>query len=404
MKKNLTTAICASVVFVAIFVSCQKSPAKDSSDNILNHSSKKFTIEDAKNYHQFIEGKFGNFDLITISGKTEKNFKRVDFSHAYTGETETSFYIEAPITYTKRQIVFSGSSDMPTSIIKKMVSKSFDRIVIYKDKKSGMVSEKILTVIPGVEYLSNDPKDLYNNHYQSVVKEFSGYLSYKSWKGQLLSTQAYNLGVVRYEKRLTLKGANMAKVADYDCDPGMIYTMYSWCEDYDEFGMGVNCESIIFGTPVQICDMVSPTFHNHTTPLPGVLDPYWDGFPTTPPQVSPEAPCDPSSRVLESPIVYASVSNVGSEFSLYFWDACFCQGYSWIIFENVATGVEYSVPISNQNFLIPGCNMLWETHSQLPANIPSGDYFIKVYLDGDVFYHQFEQNGTVIKRWKHTVL
>ncbi len=60
---------------------------------------------------------------------------------------------------------------------------------------------KLCTVIPSDDYLNNGHKDLYNNHYQSIVKEFSGYVSSKDWKGKFLSSQSYNMEVLRKQEQ-----------------------------------------------------------------------------------------------------------------------------------------------------------------------------------------------------------
>lgn len=381
MKKSLSLTLFVSAIFAAMFVSCQKNPSEGG-----NQLSETLTLEDAKSYHQRIESKHGNFDLVTVSGKTFKNFKRVDFSQAYIGENETSFFIEAPISYTTREIVFSAGSGMPKSTVNKMLSNSFDRLVIYKDKMSGMVSEKIVTIIPSVEYST---KDLSNNHYLNISKEFSGYVSYRDWKGKFLSSQSYN------------QANETARVNDVMCQTETVYHGYLLCEDVDENGYVINCDYfVLVAFPVEVCTMVPPVFHNHQAPLPGANDSYWTGFPD--PQVSPGNPCPPyGARVNESPIMFAGVS--GSSFSVTLYEACFCQGYSWIILEDVTTHAEYPFPIAIQNFLMTECTSIWETNVQIPASVPNGQYFVKVNLDADVFYHQLEQNGTVTKRWKHTL-
>ena len=135
--------------------------------------------------------------------------------------------------------------------------------------------------------------------------------------------------------------------------------------------------------------------------MPGSTDPYWEGWPD-PQNIPGTNSCPSGARVVESPIMYAAVN--ATSFSVTFWGACFCQGYSFIILEDVPTGTEYSFPIENQNFLWNDCTTLWETNVQIPASVPNGEYFVKVYLDGDVFYHQLEMNGSIIKRWKQTLL
>ncbi|WP_315818531.1 hypothetical protein [Paraflavitalea speifideaquila] len=183
-----------------MFVSCQKKQTEDERIATPEQLSNKLTVADAKSYLQRLESKYGNYDLIKKAGKVEKNVKQVDFSHAYIGENETSFFVEAPIAYTTREVVLGTNSGMPNATLNQLFKSSFDRFVVYKDKKSGLVNEKIVTVIPSAHYLSNSRKDLYDNHYQRIDKEFSGYISYRNWKGQFLSSQSFNMGKAAADK------------------------------------------------------------------------------------------------------------------------------------------------------------------------------------------------------------
>jgi hypothetical protein len=392
MKNLLRTTILIGLIVATMIVSCRKNQLKDPDGSLEDRSLANLTVGEAKLYHQAIAAKQGDYDLIKIQGKTEKISKSVDFSQPYIGENETSFFVEVPITYSKRVVAFTGRPGMPTAILKKMLANSFDRLVISKDKTTGFVSEKIVTIIPSAAYSTEDRKGLYNNnHYQSMAEGFSGIVSYKSWKGQLLSSQSYNPDIIITE------GVKFG----VDCATYTVYVFFAWCEDYDADGWGINCDwTAIDVVDIYICAYDgNENLHNH--PLPPVNDSYWSGFPD--PQNIPTATaCPGTPRVLESPIMYSGA--LGSAFSMTLYDACFCQGYSWVIFEDIATGVEYPVPIANQTFLMTGCTAMWKTTFTIPTNIPNGDYFTKVYLDGDVFYHQFQQDGIIIKRFKQTIL
>lgn len=388
MKKSLNLTIFISVIFAAMFVSCKKNHSEGG-------SSEKLTVEDATSYLQRLESKYGNYDTIKIAGKTEKNFKTVDFSKAYVGENETSFFVEAPISYTSREIVLSTGSSIPKVTLNKMLSNSFDRFVVYKDKGSGMVSEKIVTVIPSADYLNNDHSDLYNNHYLSIVKDFSGFVSYKDWKGKFLSSKSYNLG----NAGVTMQ-AKAARVNEVRCNTETIYRGYYWCEDFDQWGNGVNCDEAFIAYEAIVCKVVDPFFVDHSAPIPGSNDTYWQNWPD-PSFVPPYNTCPTGVRVNESPILYAAVN--ATTFSVSVYGGCECPGYSFIILEDVPTGTEYSFPIVTHNYLKPDCNTLWETNVQIPASVPNGEYFVKVWFDGDVFYHQFEQDGTILRRFSHTL-
>jgi hypothetical protein len=393
MKRTLSYALLLSAFVPAMFTSCQK---KDGGST--DTSKQELTIDEARSYQQRLETKYGNYDLLTTSsGKTIKNYKQVDFSKAYVGENETSFYVEAPISYTTREVVFSTGSGVPSATLKKMTANSFDRFVVYKDKMSGMISEKIVTVIPSADYISKGNKDLYNNHYQSIIKDFSGYVSYRNWKGKFLSSHSYNLA------NSAPAPTKAARVNDIICNYEIVVRTWVVCEDFDEYGNGVNCADVSIETGMTVCEFTTPDFVNHSAPLPDKDAEYWDGWPE-PHTIPAGTSCPQGTRPQESPIMFAAISADGTTFSQTLYSGCFCYGYSFLILEDVTTGVEYSFPIENQNFVLPDCTSLWETNVQIPASVPNGQYFAKIWQDGDLFYHQFElSDGTVVRRFKHTL-
>ncbi|GAB3904201.1 hypothetical protein [Mucilaginibacter boryungensis] len=378
------------ILFFAANFACKKNQSKETS------VSEKLTVVVAEAYYNSLDTKYGNYDTINIAGKTEKILKKVDFSKAYVGENKTSFFVEVPITYTRRSIILKGASGI-TSVLKEMAENSFDRLVIYKDKVSGMVTEKIMTIMPTAEYLTKGYKGLHDNHFLNMSKDFSGYVTYKSWKGKFLSTQSYNLGGVSDNNRgLIINKLKIQTTDSYEsCVAGVYYFMY-WNCDYDQNGDPVNCEQVVEEVPAQICTINPPNFSNGESPIPTTTSDFWTGWPE--PQDTTTGEC-PGARYPESPIMWAAAS--GSNFSMTLYQACTCYGYSWVIFEDTTTGDEYSVPISNQQFLLAGCTVEWETHFQIPTTIPNGQYYVKVNLDGDVFYFQLQSytDGTILKRY-----
>jgi hypothetical protein len=381
MKRNVSLTILVSVIIFTT-VSCKKNQSTDKHNGL--------TVEDAKIYLQRLETKYGNYDSIKIPGKTGKNFKKVDFSKAYIGENERSYFIEAPISYTNREIVFFGSSNIPSATLNKMVDNSFDRFVIYKDKMSGMVSEKIVTYIPSADYVSNGPNYLYNNHYQSIVEDFSGYVSSKDWKGKFLSSQQYNSG------KAVAQQTNNARVMGGACELQTLYHSFQICEDFDPVtGDKVNCYDVSFPYNAFVC----------TSDPQNPGDPNFPGWPDPQNRTEPTS-CPTGPRLTESPITYAGFTSDGLAVEAQFTGGCECPGYSFLILEDVTTGTEYTYPLDIHEYPLPDCYTFWKTTIPIPASVPNGSYYVKAWFDGDLFYNQLENvnTGEIIRRIKIALL
>lgn len=380
MKRIVSLTILVSVIFAA--VSCKKNQSADKNAGL--------SVEDAKTYLQRLETKYGNYDSIKIPGKTGKNLKKVDFSKAYIGENERSYFVEAPITYTAREIVFFTSAGIPEATLKKMSDNSFDRFVVYKDKMSGMVSEKIVTYIPSADYVSNGHNYLYNNHYQSIVKDFSGYVSNRDWRGRFQSSQQYKLG------KAVAQQSNNARTMGGTCDFQTLYHSYLFCEDFDPVtGDKVNCYDVYLPYTALVCTSEPQN--------PG--DPNFPGWPDPQGGTAPSS-CPSGPRLTESPITYAGFSPDGLSLTVQFVGGCECPGYSFVILEDVTTGTEYTYPIDIHNYPMPDCYTFWESTFPIPASIPNGSYYVKCWFDGDLFYHQLENVNTqeIIRRLQHALI
>lgn len=380
--------------FFALFTSCQRK------SEMMGPPKPPLTLEDAKAYYQRLVIKYGNYDLIKVDDKVEKSFKEVDFSKAFIGENETSFFVEAPISYTIRAVELNTRSKLPKAMLQEMHKQSFDRLVIYKDKISGMVNEKVVTFMPSADYIAQGLKNLHNNHYQSLAKEFSGYVSNKDWKGKFQSSQSYQ----SVRAIAPAKPPITAKATTFSCEVETHYSTTGLCILNPS---GWDCYINVVEYEVLVCSGPPPPAHNHTIPIPGPTDPYWNGWPD--PQNIPgsDSDCRTGPRYYESPIAYAAIGYNGTVYDgntlsvTFEGGGCFCYGYSFLILEDVATGTEYPFPIENQNFILPNCTSLWESNVQIPANVPNGWYYVKVWQDGDVFYHQYEKNGVIQRYIRH---
>ncbi|MCF8318153.1 MAG: hypothetical protein K9I02_05355 [Haliscomenobacter sp.] len=69
---------------------------------------------------------------------------------------------------------------------KEIFTGSFDRLIIYKDKKTGKTGQKIITYIPDLSYLRRHNNDISHNKINKLDSDFTGYLEFKKWDGTRL--------------------------------------------------------------------------------------------------------------------------------------------------------------------------------------------------------------------------
>jgi hypothetical protein len=181
----LLAALCA----VIIVYSCHK---KDASPPALSAS---LSLADAKKYYNKLKAEQG--DQVTTSNKSasapgKTNRKYPLFKLAYVSENADYTFVEAPLRYNSRpslQIApkeAAPAGSRATNL--ERLSASFDRLLIYKNKQTGAINQRIVTFIPDEAYLKRHNNDVSGNHINKLDADFDGYLAYHDWKGQLLFT------------------------------------------------------------------------------------------------------------------------------------------------------------------------------------------------------------------------
>lgn len=97
-------------------------------------------------------------------------------------------YVEVPMALSNKQIrLYQFSKDnikeKPDEMV---VAASFQRLVVYKDKK-GQIGQRLLTYIPDKKYIREHGYEVSKNSLRQISPNFSGYIEYKNWSGDIVS-------------------------------------------------------------------------------------------------------------------------------------------------------------------------------------------------------------------------
>lgn len=168
----------------------------------------------AKAYYEELksrQGDFVNMDLYMagskeVGGSSSKkaiNRKYVIFEKGFKSQTKKSIVMEFPVVADhKFSTIFhkkGDSLDMETR--KELFKASFDRLLIVKDKTTGIVSHRFVTYIPEIKYLRSKKNDISHNQLTKLDRDFSGYILYKNWSDDRSKYYIhYEKGKKRYQQ------------------------------------------------------------------------------------------------------------------------------------------------------------------------------------------------------------
>ena len=124
----------------------------------------------------------------------------------------------------------------------KIIDASFDRLVIYKDKR-GKINQRIISFIPDETYLTRHKNNISHNRINKLDKDFDGYLHYKDWDGKVLFVLRIKNGepVKKYDMRNSVTGnlntlsnnssAKRGKVMVLNINPNCYIVTWDWYQD-----------------------------------------------------------------------------------------------------------------------------------------------------------------------------
>lgn len=243
-----------------VFFACRKNDLSSSSgspnDEAITDPGVSLDVTLAKKYFKILKNEKGaevKSPHVSSLSKTERNFKHPYWQRVFTGVTAKSSFVEVPLFYDRRPtvIVTKENEQLDKAARLKVLNASFDRLLIYKDKKTGLVDQRIITYVPDVDYLDKRGKDISQNRFGHLDAAFKGYLVYRKWDGTLSSMVRINNGVAEkhlngFKRQQTNTRTNAgAKTEAVVCTTQCIteYTQncytstsgeytYTWCDDY----------------------------------------------------------------------------------------------------------------------------------------------------------------------------
>lgn len=196
-----------SFFLLMIFVySCRKSDLLTTQHEDVVELSK-MDLAAAKSYYENLKKEEGvNVDPPALdrvlrqdrSLKAVNNKKYAMFKKAYVSETYESTFVEVPISYDQRfsLVMTNPANAKPVTNFEQIeiFKYSFDRLVIYKSKRTGEINRRLISYIPNISYLKKHNYKISHNQINRLDPDFTGFLQYKNWDGTPLYLLQYENG------------------------------------------------------------------------------------------------------------------------------------------------------------------------------------------------------------------
>ena len=169
------------------------------------------------------------------------NMKTPMWVRARADKTNLYEFVEVPLLYTRKIIPIIGKKDEQADL--EVLKASFDRLIIYKDKK-GNISQRIISFIPDKAYLRRHNGSIGHNNINHLDKDFDGYLIYKTWDDKTVNRLRINNGkatsLSKATKQVSLKINSLATI-DRTVSERFGSEGESGCEDWYHFEYEITC-------------------------------------------------------------------------------------------------------------------------------------------------------------------
>jgi hypothetical protein len=209
---------------IVIAISCTK--------ELMNVPKDALTIEKAKAWYEM--QKTTPVLMLKSSTADKKADCTPDWKNAFASNNDDYEVVEATLT-SLSQFTFVPKENM--DIYKKTNDKSYlisnSRIVIQKNKKTGLRDVYIMTIIGDADYIKTKKNEFSANSYLKKDKDFSGYVLFHNSDGNLLNGWQFRKGKVI--GIMTLKSTNQASLRlkltapispPTDCTQTDVYMIY----------------------------------------------------------------------------------------------------------------------------------------------------------------------------------
>jgi hypothetical protein len=193
MKSNLFSYLILSAIFAMVSTSCSKdylSPTADNPSSQVIEKDTTLTIQAGKDYYNNILKKIAipTRPSRYASKQLILNNSEADFTKAIESESSKFYSIESPFTPDIKRsfIITDKNTDRSIKASISQLDASFERLIIYKNKRTGAFHQRIIIYIPDKNCLNSNPNDIKNNHAGALNIHFNGWLVYQTWARKTL--------------------------------------------------------------------------------------------------------------------------------------------------------------------------------------------------------------------------
>ena len=229
----------ALALFIIILYACRKDSldifTRTEIDEGIYQPSEKMNYQLAVKYYSQVLKKEQGDKVVSKSNRTfagQENLKRLMFSKIYESETKTASFVEIPLFYNRRSSMLiypKGTEHNDKNVV---LRASFDRLVIYKDKKTGEVDQKIIRYIPSLKYLKKHGYKISHNQINKIDRDFEGYIEYLEWDSTPLyffrMANGKKVAKVKFKLGTRKNKGKQAQTSEVYCN---VYCWDEWEED-----------------------------------------------------------------------------------------------------------------------------------------------------------------------------
>lgn len=117
-----------------------------------------------------------NMSTSKISNKNYVSFDLIN-NDSYTSEIKNFYFVEFPVKYKNKNGILPDRTNNADD--SERINAIVDRMLIKKNKKSGIIDYELISYIPSDNYLKKT-YELKLNQYDQLLKQFSGFILHKN--------------------------------------------------------------------------------------------------------------------------------------------------------------------------------------------------------------------------------
>ncbi len=199
------------LLLAGLVYSCRKETVQKQSGTEQNADKTAKFIVEAKSYLDSTLKT--NSAIIKVSGSGGNTSEPttfngyLDWDNAKTYFNKTYEVAEIPVSLDYKQVNFYKLvKDSSTVSDKSVTEKAFVRVLIYKDSTKNIIDKRIITYIPDKKYLEKNSDPSGNNWINSIDKNYSGYIEYRTWENIAFMVLRIDSGKVSAKYNVLLQG------------------------------------------------------------------------------------------------------------------------------------------------------------------------------------------------------